>query len=118
MRVGCLMLLGALSSHFPSTRDLADHLLETYVDTQSSSRGGCDAWWKGVGIGREREKKVMACLHARLPSLAFEGGSEWSSAPELALFFMEMCVANCVNLCHGHGDGAKGMWEKVLDIIS
>lgn len=121
MRIGCLMLLGALSSHFPSTRDLADHLLEVYVDTQSMAKfGGCDAWWKGVGLsmGREKDKKVNACLHARLPSLAFEGGSEWSSTPELALFVMEMCVANCVNLCHGHEDGAKGMWEKILDIIS
>lgn len=120
MRVGCLMLLGALSSHFPSTRDLADHLLESYVDAQSTStnRNGCDAWWKGAQGGIGRDKKVMACLHARLPSLAFEGGSASSSTPELALFFMDMCVASCVNLCHGPLEGMNGMWEKILDIIS
>ncbi|THH21122.1 hypothetical protein EUX98_g8450 [Antrodiella citrinella] len=111
MRVGCTLLLGALTRHHAGARDVADHLLSFHASKASG-------FSMSVVSAQDGAHQLRAAHYAWIHVLAAALYPDGSNAiPSLNLFLMENCVANCVPItCTDHPFGNP--WRSLMMLLS
>jgi len=108
MRVGCLLFLGGLARHYPSAREMADHLLQQIV--KQAGRKSPPSLYLG-GYGNTCHYKGLsniACISCPVLPCAI---------PCLTLFFMETCLMHRVQIpetAHKYGEP----WGEIMSILA
>ncbi|KAH8078401.1 hypothetical protein BXZ70DRAFT_661106 [Cristinia sonorae] len=110
MRAGCILLLGALSRHHPSARELAEYLLSLNT---TSSASLCD---EKMSVILRSSKSIY--YYAGIHTLASHSSpDEFMVIPSLTLFLMEVCVVNGRPLASSeHPFGNP--WLSLLTLLS
>lgn len=88
MRAGCLLLLGALTRHYPAARELADHLSTLNIKQHHSPDPRVIPRMSHIPLEDESSTISIVGIETH-PDLA-------NPVPPLVLFMMETCVANAV----------------------
>lgn len=132
MRIACLLLIGAISRHIPSTITFADGLLQTHVredfeldpifhttDQLAKSLKSKDRPHASLkSTSHVRKVQSPSPIHVKLPTLP---SWAWLNpafvSPMLSLSFFEICVSNRVPLASQEAGDTKS-WDKILNLLS
>ncbi|KAH8078416.1 hypothetical protein BXZ70DRAFT_961694 [Cristinia sonorae] len=111
MRVACLLFLGALTRHYPSAREMANHLLSLMVNTSNTDGDNPPRLHIG-GLGSLCHYKALFTA----TTLCRLGAS--CALPTLTLFYMEMCLTHGVQVPEMVAWKYGEPWTAIIHIIS
>ena len=113
MRVVCLLMIGAISRHFPSSEEVANHLLHIHAESEDQ---GCPI----SDMNSSAETIAGNCIQLPVfpPESCVVTSSIFLGIPPLSLFVIEACVKNGIYIPCSANSSSISPWAQVLDVFS